>query len=1610
MDVSETLFQAVDILIDKKIEAVKFDKTIEATVENANNANNGQYTVSSGAAKFIAYSYDTQYKENDVVLVTIPQGNFDNQKIIIGKKVSEMNESMGYQSPFQNFINISNNLITTQTFFTPMQANSHNADYTWPIEETNFTVLNYIWCADYSNTPLQGYTRLGLQAQFLTYLADYNTTSGNYGLALKITFQEISSGKIQSSFVFLDSNSFLGNPYNFETYYTQEEVFDISAFKEYPIVRLDLYQYQRDNFKDNEGQFIPSSTEDDFSSIPSNIFIKDIMICVGYPVENFKNDIAELYTENTLTYDKNYNYYSYYISAPRNNTTALYLQHGGVLYWSTTEPNKDSDLVLYTDDWTAFETNYISQSNPGYFYKKKVSNQIENGAIFITFERVKHNKKIIQLRWIHKNNDGVIKALTYDDNFDTEYEIRWYRHHLGAASPDEFAGAHWDRFYGVAAAANDNEDWADYSFIPIQFSEDNINSTNGEYKRFVTYTPRLEESEEDEYGNTHWEEVGIDIDTIKFSATGATTVYEIKNGKWILVQVGEQTELDKIYYLKIDNVSSYSEGYDIATNQLQIEFIPNVNYQTEQLKAIILEKINDNSYKKLIETNILVFTNNDEVRSEATVLDVNALSIKYDDEDNYRGNFYVYNHSNQLESKLLSNPRKLIAVFDYDEQDIYKKAELSDFTSITWYFPRNRTMIITTESDSDSSNSDFIVIKNNRNYINYQIKQTLDLNAVNNTVRLEVLKDGQLFTAYTTMYFGENGLNGSPYTFYVVWDDNNNILNLASNKTSLSGKIFLKDSSTISQFDSNYSPVISASWHTFETQNPNINNVYEVKKMDSCYLPILAPEDTIFYNNGSSNGPTYYISQNESSGADTYYYDFNTCSFIKITNETDEIDQKYYLYDGYSLPEFEFSTVVFEESPIDVDTGEVHDQGTDSIVTGNNTFYYSSKKKFFIKYKDTYILDPWDTYNEAETYYYPKLTGRQVIENTQNIPFTVTIEHFTGQYWPITIEYTNNSAENDIHTLLILQLTLSNFGDYNLVRNIPIILSNLGEKEKITDLLATTEVRYDTSGMIDYMRLPYRIGIQRDKNNFTHDILTDTLQGYWKLLILPELEHDNFEPILRENRSLHENENIQWQDGKFDVPSLEPVSIYIPQARPYGVQFYYQYPDIVEEGQPQTYSEKCILTVPILTIENNYPLEALNKWNGKEIITDEENGTIVAKGFSAGKKESDNTFSGVVIGDWSRDAPNTLLAKNTGVYGFDHGAMSYAFKDDGTGFIGKDGRGRIFFDGEKSQIFSSGWVNQNKPQGMLLDIDDGYIKMVKNTQQYTYTHISNDIAKNKYFKGNGQTFNSSINLFYYNNSSYTQVEQGDVYNASYSYYKQEETESSDKYITLGVNQERYPLSIGMSKNINQRKFRVGWDGTAYIQSGQFEGVINGSSVYANYLSAGAGQIGGWTINGNSLSGGSTVLSSASGISTNSITINGLSSASGTIGQIRSGVSGSTEVGVGIQVTQNDVESDVKITPSNAAISYQYGTVNGTVKNFISCQNDGTHITGTQIILTGAIRIGQGVQSLSLIDYINGSTLSNYVKASILSNYVTISDFNALKARVDDLDGGGSSGS
>jgi hypothetical protein len=99
---------------------------------------------------------------------------------------------------------------------------------------------------------------------------------------------------------------------------------------------------------------------------------------------------------------------------------------------------------------------------------------------------------------------------------------------------------------------------------------------------------------------------------------------------------------------------------------------------------------------------------------------------------------------------------------------------------------------------------------------------------------------------------------------------------------------------------------------------------------------------------------------------------------------------------------------------------------------------------------------------------------------------------------------------------------------------------------------------------------------------------------------------------------------------------------------------------------------------------------------------------VLASAISAGRKNSDNTFSGVMMGDWKGKDVEGSISNQTGVYGFHHGAMSYAFKEDGTAFIGKSGFGRINFDGEKSTIYSEGY---SKGQGMCLDLNDPFIHL-----------------------------------------------------------------------------------------------------------------------------------------------------------------------------------------------------------------------------------------------------------------------------------------------------------
>jgi hypothetical protein len=63
-----------------------------------------------------------------------------------------------------------------------------------------------------------------------------------------------------------------------------------------------------------------------------------------------------------------------------------------------------------------------------------------------------------------------------------------------------------------------------------------------------------------------------------------------------------------------------------------------------------------------------------------------------------------------------------------------------------------------------------------------------------------------------------------------------------------------------------------------------------------------------------------------------------------------------------------------------------------------------------------------------------------------------------------------------------------------------------------------------------------------------------------------------------------------------------------------------------------------------LVLQNRWPSNVINSWDGEKLVLNEDNSTILAAAISAGKKNSDdNSFSGVMIGDWSKnDTENSM--------------------------------------------------------------------------------------------------------------------------------------------------------------------------------------------------------------------------------------------------------------------------------------------------------------------------------------------------------------------------------
>ena len=402
----DKLLEAMSIISLQLISSIPYDKTITCTIINDEYKTEGKYKVTNGEATFDAYSSDTTLRNDDVVYVTVPEGNYDNQKIIQGKKTSNEEKPFVFTTPFDTILDLTNNLITNNlgkdfnTKSSLIANNNYTTEKKNDIEIIKFQKAQFKEICHLKELNLTGYTRLGLKADFMSWIPI--VTKGSYGLRVTVidnlnttttNNQEVASVS-QTKTMLLDVSDMYGSPYNFESYYTQEKVFPITELNTITDIIVEFYQIAGSFYDiDNNILTLQDATVDKTianqytysTEYGENLFVDNIEVCLGYDVSEITDEYIVPVINDSMTYSH--------------------------------------------------------------------------------FRKDEYNKKEIDLRWVHQFENGP-KVVEPDSDFYgnnprlKDCEIRWYRYKLGAAAADEYSGVYWT---GLTITKNEDKyllsDW-----------------------------------------------------------------------------------------------------------------------------------------------------------------------------------------------------------------------------------------------------------------------------------------------------------------------------------------------------------------------------------------------------------------------------------------------------------------------------------------------------------------------------------------------------------------------------------------------------------------------------------------------------------------------------------------------------------------------------------------------------------------------------------------------------------------------------------------------------------------------------------------------------------------------------------------------------------------------------------------------------------------------------------------------------------------------------------------------------------------------------------------------------------------------------------------------
>ena len=1305
----EQIFGAIDVILNQRLQDVSFDKTIICTIVDDSDKKNGHYIVTDGTIKFDAYTSDASYRNDEQVRVSVLNGDLTEKKFISGKYVAdEDSQPITYTPPLEGIVPITGNLVS-------------NGNNVFSIRANGDTVEKVIWSMsldDDSFRDLQSngiYNTITLKADFKTLLSHYNLKSGNYGLRLDLLIQPtLGSSQRIRKYVALDSSEMFGNPYTFSVYSPQAKKIDIVSTG--IICEMVLWLYQSIT-PDGEGaRFINKSDQEiPVNKFTDDILVKDIELGFGSNITTIADNTVEIFTTDS----PNYLY--------ENHNDESNLKHIELLWYNKTENNEyigfndglydldydeieylkvshqDSRLVAQvgregvpTDKKGLTLAADIQEAKPlmanartaltadlktilqGLRRQVATVNTFKDGldAILNTTESgilVKaHNDALDAatglidsykgvLQYAYKNQNEINPRDEWNDDWKTNYYNNFtnafniaftqVRQFLSSMELQTRADAEFSGYRGIYDTYNTRTEREIAAIQEILRQIDNLLKDNHNdlisYKnqnKFIEYV-RKDFSEYNNKYCIYWYRYERGYKLEYDAAEGANNdEYEFgrfMTDNWRRLTV-EDGVLQNLGVPRGDESSEVKDGktYYIKKplNQQLIRYMENCT-QEEKYIAIVFQ--NHEMYK----SNILTFTNSEDVPDEYLIDQKDALRIEHDVQS--FEHYQSYDITNMLVNSADAGKYRQLKCY---YEGLFSKDEALIDAGLYWYIPNTSTMITFDKDDlikkgfaTDADLPEKQRTDKSRPGFTYFYKK------VGSQEKIILDDEGKEQTVLTCK-------NEDRDFFYKIKP----YYEQAASKNTIEVWAYLPNVAEPIKGD------ISMTFSTFGTNGTRYT--LAITPATSQIAVVGAPYEKI------------ELSQ-EDFEANKYYYLNNNNEYVLATSWND--DEDYFIKNQLEL-DVSLRDASNKKIPM-----------TDAAYVEDASIAYNFKTNW--KGPTTYIAEYQDVNSDS---YIDKILINRDTQYDENQYFFGILQASVSFKYDDAKEMAekeqNNKAEID-------QYQKYRVLDLNALYAIPYSSSGLYY------ISGPTSIVYNNQGTVSHMSEdPFCLYTVNDKTNAAVSDQNWTIEYYDKDGNWINERHkdwyvmQNYMPVLNSANGL--TAAPLYLDGLED--SYYPVAICTVKGNILWVQ-------------------------PIIITQNRYASSTLNDWNGSLTI-DEKNGTILSTMVGAGKKENDNSFSGVLMGDVGVGANVDLDElgnfSGLGLYGFNHGAQSFGLNIEGRAFFGKPGRGRIYINGDEGTISSASfqqnrekeldgtWSTKNGTAGMIIDLDDGSIHMSGTTQ------------------------------------------------------------------------------------------------------------------------------------------------------------------------------------------------------------------------------------------------------------------------------------------------------